>query len=103
MDNRWPTRIREKNSNQSNYSLDEIAATAEGGISMGVRWRRVTEYDIECDKCYASETLYSGDSSGDTVVCSIPTAIKVAGYHRSHGLLLCDRCFKDFRERGDNE
>lgn len=71
---------------------------------MGVRWWRVTEYGIECDKCYASETLYSGDSSGGkTVVCSIPTAIKVAGYHRSHGLLLCDRCFKDFRERGDNE
>lgn len=70
---------------------------------MGVRWCRVTEYDIECDKCYKSETLYSGDSSGETIVRNIQTAIKVADYHRSHGLLLCDRCFKDFKERGDNK
>ena len=70
---------------------------------MGIRCARFTEYDLECDRCYASETVYSGDCSGENVVRSIPTAIKVAGYHRSHGLVLCDRCFKDFRERGDNE
>lgn len=70
---------------------------------MGVHWWQVTEYDIECDNCYASETLYSGDSLGETIVRNIPTAIKVAGYHRSHGLLLCDECFKTFRERSKNK
>jgi len=71
---------------------------------MSVKWTRLTEYDVECDKCMTFETLYSGDCDKDGVVVrNIPTAIKVAGYHRSHGLILCDRCFKDFRERGDNE
>lgn len=71
---------------------------------MSVMWTRLTAYSVECDKCLTRETLYSGDSNRDgDVVHNIPTAIKVAGYHRSHGLILCDRCFKDFRERGDNE
>ena len=71
---------------------------------MSVKWSRITEYSVECDKCWAFETLYSGDSNHDGVVVkNIPTAIRVAGYHRSHGLILCDSCFKDFRERGDNE
>ena len=68
---------------------------------MGVYWWRFTEYSIECDKCHERETIYSGDNDKDGVVVrNIPTAIRVAGYHRSHGLVLCDRCFKD---RGDNE
>lgn len=61
---------------------------------MSVRWNRVTEYDIECDNCGKSEVLYSGDSYQGRVVCSIPSAIYVAGFHRSHGKVLCDACFK---------
>jgi len=62
---------------------------------MAVRWNQVTEYDIECDNCGATEVLYTGDSYQGRVVKNIPSAISVAGFHRSHGKILCDECFKN--------
>ena len=65
---------------------------------MGVHWWRVTEYDIECDCCHTAETVYSGDCYDGRVVINIPSAIKVAGFHRSKGKILCDKCFENRRK-----
>lgn len=55
---------------------------------------RVFEYDMACDECGVNEVLHTGDSDRETYVHNIHTAIKLAGFHRSRGQLLCDECFK---------
>lgn len=65
---------------------------------MGISVLKVYEYSMVCDICGIEEVLHSGDHPDDVdvYVHNIHTAIKVAGFHRSKGRLLCDDCFYIF-------
>lgn len=61
---------------------------------MGISIMRVFEYYLECDKCGVSDCVHTGDSADDNYVHNRDSAIKVCGFHRSKGNLLCEECFK---------
>lgn len=63
---------------------------------MGIRYTRLTEYDLECDLCGKAETVYTGDSYKDRFVSNIPSAIFVADFHKCKGKLICGNCFRRF-------
>ena len=64
-----------------------------------IRVLRVYEYDMVCDCCGVNEVLHTGDCPDDIFVHDISSAIKGARFHRSHGQLLCEDCFKN-RKKG---
>ena len=56
-----------------------------------------SEYDMTCDKCGACEVLHDVDwCEGERVTSH--NCLRIAGFHRSHGLILCDKCFKERRK-----
>jgi len=61
---------------------------------MGISIMRVFEYYLECDKCGVSDCVHTGDSANGNYVHNRDSAIKVCGFHRSEGNLLCEECFK---------
>ncbi len=66
---------------------------------MSVLILKCYEYQMYCDQCGTEEVLHTGDCAevnGEEIfVHSRDTAIKAALYHRSHGMLLCDKCYSN--------
>ena len=60
---------------------------------MGITATKIVEYAIQCDVCGCEEVIHTG--CGDIHVHTINDAMKELRYHRSHGQILCDECFKN--------
>lgn len=60
---------------------------------------RIQEYTFECDNpdCNNWETLHTGEDFHGIYVHNTQTAFKVAGFHKTKGMILCDECFKKER------
>ena len=63
---------------------------------MAVTSYRITQYFIECDDCGSNECC--PDSLSENVH-SKQQAIKWAGMHRVGDLVLCDKCYKNHKNR----
>ncbi len=63
---------------------------------MAIKSIPIREYTLTCDVCGDEQVTHSMDGmdNGKTV-SSANDAIKHLHYHRSHGELLCDECFKE--------
>ena len=65
---------------------------------MAFKVLRFSEYQMQCDICGVEEVLHDVDKCDDEWVNS-HNCLRLAGFHRSHDLILCDRCFKERKKR----
>lgn len=63
---------------------------------MGVTSYTVTQYFIECDSCGISECAPDGNAEN---IHNKQQAIKWAKMHRCGDKVLCDKCFREVRNR----
>jgi len=63
---------------------------------MGFIVMRCFEYILECDSCGDEMVFHTGDGTDNArYIHDLNSAIKGARFHRSHGKLLCDDCFRE--------